>query len=109
MGPGAIPDMPAFAETGGQALQRTSNELIDHLNDHAAKLRQSGFQVETECAISEHPAEAIIHKAESNRPTFIAMATRSRGGLAGLIYSSTSAAVVRSGVAPVLLTCSEDE
>ncbi len=108
-GEGAIPDLPVVAETSGQALQRTSDELIDHLDDHAAKLRKSGFIVETECAISEHPDEAIIHKAKSKPPTFITMATRSRTGLAGLIFSNTSAAVVRSGVAPVLLICSEDE
>ena len=108
-GEAAIPDLPVFAESGGQALQRTSDELIDHLDDHAAKLRQSGFVVETECAISDHADQAIIHRAESKPPTFIAMATRSRSGLAGLIFSNTSAAVVRSGVAPVLLICSEDE
>ena len=103
------PNVPIYAETGGQVLQRTSDELIDHLDDHAAELRQRGFVVETECEISDHPAEAIIHRASSKLPTFIAMATRSRSGVAGLIFSSTSAEVVRSGVAPVLLICSEDE
>ena len=108
-GDGTIPDLPVFAETGGQALQRTSDELIDHLDDHAAKLRRSGFLVETECAISNHPDEAIIRRAESKPPTLIAMATRSRRGIAELVFGSTSSAVVRSGVAPVLLVCSKDE
>jgi nucleotide-binding universal stress UspA family protein len=48
-------------------------------------------------------AKAIIDFARENKVDVIAMATHGRGGLNELVQGSVAAAVVRSGVAPVLL------
>ncbi len=102
------PAEPIYAESGGQALQRAMSEIRDYLADRAAELAKKGITVRTEVIIDEHPAESIIRFAETMRPTFVAMATHSRNAIGELIFSSTAADVLRSGVAPVLLVRMED-
>ncbi len=99
---------PVYAESGGQALQRATAEIGDYLADRAADLTKKGFTVKTEVIIGAHPAESIIHFAETMHPTLIAMASHSRNAIGGLIFSSAAAAVLRSGVAPVLLVRMKD-
>lgn len=52
---------------------------------------------------SANAAEAIISYACAQDADLIAMATHSRRRVAQLIWGSTTAAVVRSGVAPVVV------
>ena len=76
---------PVYAESGGQALQRATAEIGDYLADRAADLTKKGFTVKTEVIIGAHPAESIIHFAETMHPTLIAMASHSRNAIGGLI------------------------
>ena len=72
---------PVYAESGGQALQRATAEIGDYLADRAADLTKKGFTVKTEVIIGAHPAESIIHFAETMHPTLIAMASHSRNAI----------------------------
>jgi nucleotide-binding universal stress UspA family protein len=99
---------PVYAESSGQALQRATAEIGDYLADRASELTKRGFTVKTKVIIDTHPAESIIRFAETMHPTLIAMATHSHNTIGGLIFSSAATAVLRSGVAPVLLVRMKD-
>ncbi|MEE9277486.1 MAG: universal stress protein [Dehalococcoidia bacterium] len=51
----------------------------------------------------EDPAKKIVHYVEGQGIDVVAMATHSRRRVAGLIWGSTTTAVIASGVAPVLV------
>jgi nucleotide-binding universal stress UspA family protein len=53
--------------------------------------------------MAENPAGAIIEYAREHDFDLIAMATHGRGGLTQLVQGSVASAVVKSGVAPVML------
>jgi nucleotide-binding universal stress UspA family protein len=76
---------PSYAESDDQALERAKDEGRDFLRATAKPLKERGIQVDTEVVV-EHD-----------------MATHGRGGINELVQGSVAAAVVRSGVAPVLL------
>jgi nucleotide-binding universal stress UspA family protein len=99
----AAPDVPVYAETSDQALQRQVSEAKDYLEKLAAGLRQRGHRVETEVLIGDEPDEAIIDYARRTRPTFIAMLRRTHSRLPEFIFGSVASSIVRSDVAPVLL------
>ena len=91
-----------YAETGEQAVERKLNELQVYLHGLAAQLPESAT-VRTEAHIHEHAAEAIIEQARKEPADVIVMATHGHGGLKRALFGSTVEAVIRSGVAPVLL------
>jgi nucleotide-binding universal stress UspA family protein len=97
------PDVPVFAETGEQALQRQLDETKDYLEGIAAELRTKGHNVRTRVLIHDRPGEAIIEYARTMRPTFIAMLRRTHHSLSEMLFGSVAAHVVRSDVAPVLV------
>jgi nucleotide-binding universal stress UspA family protein len=91
-----------YAETKEQALERRVNERIDYM----AGLRKAlppAAKCYYEVILAHHPAQAIIDWAKEHQPDVIVMATHGRAGLAHAVFGSTAEAVVRSGVAPVLL------
>jgi nucleotide-binding universal stress UspA family protein len=97
------PDPPDYAEDASQALESTRAELRDYLDDESLFLRNEGFTVKCEVLIDRDPANAIVGYAREHGPLYIAMATHGRGGLDRAVHGSVAEAVVRSGVAPVLV------
>ena len=97
------PDEPQWVETGEQALARSIAEGRDFLESVAKPLLIRGFDVQVDVVVDGKVAKAISSYARRNKSDLIAMATPGRGGLSDLIQGSIASAVVRSGVAPVLL------
>jgi len=97
------PSAPRWAESKDQAVERVEAEARDMLEDFAVPLKKAGLSIREQFVISENPAEAIIEFARKEDFDLIAMATHGRSGLRELVQGSVAAAVVKSGVAPVLL------
>ena len=97
------PDQPQWAETGEQALARSIAEGRDFLESVAKPLVAHGFDVQVDVVVDGNVAKAITSYAKRNKPDLIAMATHGRSGLSDLVQGSVASAVVRSGVAPILL------
>jgi nucleotide-binding universal stress UspA family protein len=94
---------PTYAESDDQALERAIDEGEDFLAATAKPLKERGIEVNTEVVVEHDVAKAIIDFARENKVDVIAMATHGRGGINELVQGSVASAVVRSGVAPVLL------
>lgn len=101
-GGAATPDMPHFAETHDQSLQRQVSEAKDYLEDLAEGPRKQGHEVETEVLISDKPADAITNYARQIDASVIAMMPRTHHTLRETLLGSVSTDVVKTGVAPVL-------
>lgn len=93
---------PKFAETKEQAFERRIAELEDYLATVASRLPK-GATAHIEAHVANDPARVIIDVARQEAVDLIVMATRSRTGVAHLLFGSTTEAVVRSGAAPVLV------
>lgn len=93
---------PVYAEDPGQAIERREHELIEYLTDVGRPLRAAGASV-TQSVHFGAPAEAIVEFARQRQFDVIVMATHGRSGLRDVIHGSVTAAVIRSGVAPVLV------
>lgn len=103
-----VPAPPArYIETRSQAIYRSIGEVEDYLHAIAHRLPE-GTLYRVEAAISHDPAAAIIERAQQLAPDVIVMATHGRAGIARAIFGSVAEAVVRSGIAPVLLVHPED-
>jgi nucleotide-binding universal stress UspA family protein len=76
----------------------------DFLRAAAQPLEARGFDVQADAVVDGNVSKAIINYARRYKFDLIAMATHGRGGLSDLVQGSVASAVVRSGVAPVLLT-----
>jgi nucleotide-binding universal stress UspA family protein len=96
------PAPPRYAETRDQAVQREEYELLEYLGSLSASLRETGSSVNVAARLGE-PEREIIDFAREGGFDLIAMATHGRSGLSELVQGSIAAAVVKSGVAPVLL------
>ena len=90
-------------ESHGQALERVASTAEDYLGPFATRLKAEGLTVEQKVILSEHIAQSITEYARSEGFDLIAMSTHGRSGLSSLIQGSVASAVVRSGVAPILL------
>lgn len=88
-------------ETRVQALDRLEAELRHYLQGQAA--RMAGVNTSITVELDDDPARAIVARARRTRPDLIAMATHGRTGLKHLLAGSVCEAVIRSGVAPVLV------
>jgi len=93
--------LPPMAETREQAIGRLEATLHDYLNARAQEL--AGVIVETRVEFAEDVARAIVARARAIRPDLIAMATHGRTGLSHALVGSVCEAVIRSGIAPVLV------
>lgn len=88
-------------ETATQAAARAQAEAAQYLQPLTSHFE--GLEVECVARESAHPAEEILHTAESHGVDLIAMATHGRTGLVHVLVGSVAEAVVRSGKFPVLL------
>jgi nucleotide-binding universal stress UspA family protein len=93
---------PRYAETKGQALERTQDELKAYLEDRARALRERGIEVHTAVEFGD-PKEVIAGYAARKDVDLLAMATHGHTGLSALIFGSVAGHVVYSGIRPVLL------
>jgi nucleotide-binding universal stress UspA family protein len=98
---------PAWAEDNGQALARGVDEGTTYLTEATKPLAEHGVPVQVEAFIGNDAGEAITRYAQEHEVDLIAMATHGRTGLREVLHGSVAAAVLRSGVAPVLLVPSK--
>ncbi len=96
------PREPTFAEDKGQATERRLDELDIYLAAIANGLPEL-TQTHIEAHIADEPARVIVDRARAENVDVIVMATHSSTGLKHALFGSVAEAVVRSGVAPVLL------
>jgi len=96
------PAPPRYAETRDQAVQREEHELLEYLGSLSASVRETGSRVDVIARLGE-PQREIIDFAREGGFDLIVMATHGRSGLSELVQGSIAGAVVKSGVAPVLL------
>ncbi len=94
---------PRWAENAGQAIERVESEARESLADTARALEAEGIDVVEKVMMSDDPAQEIVRFAKEQGFDFIAMATHGRSGLSEFVQGSVASAVVKSGVAPVLL------
>lgn len=97
------PSDGGYAESKEQAIDRVEFEAREFLDDVAKPLTDAGIHVDRVVAVSTDPVEAIVRYARSEGVDLIAMATHGHTGLREVVQGSVAAAVVKSGVAPVLL------
>jgi nucleotide-binding universal stress UspA family protein len=97
------PYVPPYAEDEGQAMERARSEAVDTLQREALSLRNEGLTVRCDAVFDSDAGRGIIRYAEGLAPLFVAMATHGRGGLDHALHGSVCEAVIRSGVAPVLV------
>jgi nucleotide-binding universal stress UspA family protein len=93
---------PRHVETKEQAVERRLAELQDYLAGVAAKL-EGNPSVHLEAHCDDDAARTIIERASVEQPDVIVMATHSRSPVGQMLFGSTTEAVIRSGVAPVLV------
>ncbi len=96
------PTEPSFSENKGQAIDRRLEELDVYLTEVAHRL-PAGTKTRIEAHLSQKAAGVIIDHARDAQVDVIVMATHSATGIKHAIFGSVAEAVVRSGVAPVLL------
>jgi nucleotide-binding universal stress UspA family protein len=98
----------ALADVGGTPYwvqedhQTAMRRLSEYLKQTAARLSQQGLIVET-CLSEGNPAEEILRISAREHADLIVMATRSRSGMARLLYGSVAANVLQAAAVPVLL------
>jgi nucleotide-binding universal stress UspA family protein len=97
------PPEPRWAESKDQAIQRVEVDATEMLDACREPLTRAGLTVQTEVLMSPDPAKAIVDYAREHNFDLIAMSTHGRTGLREVVQGSVAAAVMRSGVAPVLM------
>ena len=96
------PPEPTFAEDKGQAIARRLDELETYLTGIAEHLPDL-TPTHIEAHVADDPADVIVDRARAEGADVIVMATHSPTGIKHALFGSVAEAVVRSGVAPVLL------
>jgi nucleotide-binding universal stress UspA family protein len=97
------PTPPKWEESKDQAVERAEAEARDIIDDFAAPLKKAGIEVREEVVAADEAAAAIIDFAREGKYDLVAMATHGRTGLRQVVQGSVASAVLKSGVAPVLL------
>ena len=97
------PDMPTYAETKDQTIQRQLDEMQDYLLSKSSALEKAGFRVEIGMEIAERPAEPIVDIARRINPTFIIMVRSTHPSVGERLFGTVPQHVIRENVAPVLI------
>ncbi|HEY8172414.1 MAG TPA: universal stress protein, partial [Dehalococcoidia bacterium] len=97
--PGAA---PTLIEDRGQAVERVLTERSDYLKNIVSRMPQ-GPKYHVVAAIGDDVAAAIIRHAMEHAPDVIVMGTHGETHMIHRLFGDTAEAVVRAGVAPVLL------
>jgi len=93
---------PEYAETKDQAVEREEHELLEYLDQLARSIAPAGQPVESVVRLGK-PGREIIEFARRGKVDLIVMTTHGRSGLQRTLHGNVTAAVIRSGVAPVLV------
>lgn len=96
------PYLPDTVQGNQDLFRQATAHAKDYLTEMAWKAKEGGEDVQTEVAVSEHPAQAIVDFANSNGFGLIAMATHGRGGFGRLALGSVADKVIRTTRVPVL-------
>ena len=100
---GLIPaPQPAYAESPGQAVDRWEHDAHEYLAAAGQPLVQAGTRVQSIVHLG-NPAKEIVRCAKDGGFELIVMAMHGRSSIGQRLHSSVTAAVIRSGVAPVLI------
>jgi nucleotide-binding universal stress UspA family protein len=100
---GVLPAAPAeYAETKDQAVEREEHEVQEYLDDIARRISPAGRRVKSAVRLGS-PVREITALAKRGKFDLILMATHGRSGLQRTLHGSVTAAVIRSGAAPVLV------
>ena len=91
----------AVVETKTQAEVRLEADARDYLHGIAEKHFRGA---EVKVAVGDDVATELIRIAQAEHPDLIVMATHGRSGLARMLTGSVTEKVLRSRVAPLLLT-----
>lgn len=95
-------DIHREGETHGQAIQRVEAELMEYLEEQAARLRQKGIETVCDVAMGD-PVQAIVERAQAGGVDAIAMASHGRTGLSQLLFGSVAAQVIERAGLPVIV------
>jgi len=102
-----IPSSLAAASAQGaesiieEEMRRLAHDSNIYLEEHAAKLRETGLTVET-ATIEGSPGDAIVEYANDNNVDLIAIATHGRKNIGRLVFGSVADHVLRHTSIPVL-------
>jgi nucleotide-binding universal stress UspA family protein len=99
----ARPDLPVYAESYDQTVQRQLNELEDYLRPKARELEAQGFHVSMAFEINDDPADAIADVARRAKPSFIIMVRTTHPGIGQRVFGTVAQQVIREDVAPVMI------
>jgi nucleotide-binding universal stress UspA family protein len=90
------------AENREQAVERRRDELDTYLHGVGERLNPV-LKWHAVAVFDDNPSAAIVKLAIGEQPDVIVMATHGHTGLAHILFGDVAEAVVKSGVAPVLL------
>jgi nucleotide-binding universal stress UspA family protein len=93
---------PSYAESKDQAVERREHELLEYLDRAGRPWSNAGHNMHAAVHFGD-PAKEIVALADKGQFDLIVMATHGRSGLSGTLHGSVTAAVIKSGVAPVLV------
>lgn len=102
---------PVYAESAILASQVTAGqyrkEAVKHaekvLAKAARKFEGAGVKIDTMCAVSDLPYEAIVAAATKRKCDLIVMASHGRRGLSGFLLGSETQKVLTHSKVPVLV------
>lgn len=78
-------------------------EAESYLVRLAGRLRGLDLGVQARVVVATHAGEAIVHEAEQQPNSLIAMATHGRGGVMRMLLGSVASKVIRGSTVPVLV------
>jgi nucleotide-binding universal stress UspA family protein len=84
-------------------------QALFYLERVAETPRKHGLQVLVRVVQASHPAEAILHAAQTQKSNLIALATHGYGGFKRLFLGSVADKIVRHTPLPVLIHCPTPE
>jgi nucleotide-binding universal stress UspA family protein len=100
--PGGSPYLPHVVREGHEQEQ-VKEAARGYLERVAARLAESGVELELEVVTAGQPAVGVLRTAEELGVDMIAMSTHGRGGVARLLLGSVADKVARGTPVPVLL------
>lgn len=96
---------PEFEEVEpqGDVEQRITSDLQSQIREVAAPLTSAGVHVTPVVKFGDDVADTIVGYANDWNADAIVMATHGRSGISEAVFGSVAHAVLKSGVAPVVL------